>query len=345
MGVVPYILNNRYNDINHMLSETSFFYEIVGMEGNIFWNKLKDKGVDFLKAICLPLAGMVDGITPAFLGFDATGRVDVLLEKLKQIPEMEQILRTVFRKSMSVMSYYQSRQKKLEYQLASQILNTTNQGAIKDKLDDEERYNQHIKPEVDKFRSKKIVSTQADYSSVEYMKQHNIYDGEKDPFLEEAMQAIDKRKNDLLEIDDEDDDESVIFDIKKELKEGKLTPKGKEKLQKLCEEFEEEIDGFGRQAWYNRMMPFLSMFDFEGSDTMNRILRAGDYDEVVKVYKDALQDILKKSIEGTLTESALDDFQEKIEDYYKFQKSLTVSSMNLTETRDEHGNVIVQRTS
>jgi hypothetical protein len=39
-----------------MLQEKAFFYEIIGTEGNIFWNKLKNWGVDGLKTLLLPLA-------------------------------------------------------------------------------------------------------------------------------------------------------------------------------------------------------------------------------------------------------------------------------------------------
>ncbi|MDR0606807.1 MAG: hypothetical protein LBG52_00240 [Candidatus Peribacteria bacterium] len=105
---------------------------------------------------------MVDGITPALLEFDATGKVDGLLEKLKSVPNMEELLRTVFRKSMSVMSYYQSRKRKLEYQLALQYLDQHESGfasfdenkkqrKIRDYLGDEEWYDKHIKSGVETF--------------------------------------------------------------------------------------------------------------------------------------------------------------------------------------------------
>jgi DNA repair ATPase RecN len=158
------------------------------------------------------------------------------------------------------------------------------------------------------------------------------------------MEEITERKNDLLNIDDEDD-ESVIFDIKNELKEGKLTPKGKEKLQNLCEDWEEEIDSFGRDARYNRYLPILSAFDINASDTLEKLQRTGDYEEIVKSYKDKIQEILKKSSEGTLQESDLDDLENQIDDYYKFEKSLTTSALNLSESRDQNGDIVASWTS
>ncbi|MDR0606806.1 MAG: hypothetical protein LBG52_00235 [Candidatus Peribacteria bacterium] len=172
----------------------------------------------------------------------------------------------------------------------------------------------------------------------------NIFDGETDPLIEQAMEEVTERKNGLLDIDDEDD-ESVIFDIKNELKEGKLTPKGKEKLQNLCEDWEEEIDSFGKDARYNRYLPVLSMFDINASDTMEKLQKTGDYEEIVKSYKDTIQEILKKSSEGTLQESDVDDLEHQIEDYYKLEKSLSTSALNLSESRDQNGDIVATRTS
>jgi hypothetical protein len=145
-----------------MLQEKAFFYEILGTEGNIFWNKMKDVGVEGLKAICTPLAGLVDGMSSWLVDLDATGNVSAFLDKLKQVPNMEAILRTVFRKSMSVISYFQSRKRKLEYQLALQYLDQNEPGfasfdekkkqrKIRDYLGDEEWYNKHIKTGVETF--------------------------------------------------------------------------------------------------------------------------------------------------------------------------------------------------
>ncbi|MDR2190187.1 MAG: hypothetical protein LBP53_03170 [Candidatus Peribacteria bacterium] len=285
-------------------------------------------------------------MTSWLVDLDATGNVNVFLDKLKQAPNMEETLRTVFRKSISVISYYQSRKRKLDYQLALQYLEQHESGfssfdekkkqrKIRDYLSDGERYDKHIKSGVEAFLGKTL------YTSVEYMQKPDIaiFDGEVDPLIEESMEMVEERKNDCLEIDDEDD-ESVVFDIKAEIKEGKLTPKGKEKLQNLCEDWEEEIDSFGKDARYNRYLPILSMFDINASDTMEKLQRTGDYEEVVKSYKDKIQEILKKSSDGTLREADLDELEIQINDYYKFEKSLTVSALNVSESRDENGDIV-----
>ncbi|MEI7562206.1 MAG: hypothetical protein WCJ39_00325 [bacterium] len=62
-GLVPFVLANRYADVGSMLKERAFYYEIIGAEGHIARDKLKNRSVDELKKFLLPLAGTVDGLT------------------------------------------------------------------------------------------------------------------------------------------------------------------------------------------------------------------------------------------------------------------------------------------
>lgn len=346
-GLVPYVLNARYANVWAMLQEQAFMYEVVGTETNIFRWKMKNMWVDALKTLLLPLAWTVDGIIPAFLEFDTKQNLDQLLEKLKSLPELEWHLRAVFRKSISVMSYYQSRKRALDYTLAWEYLTTNNidnfsslseekkREKIENYLSDDTWYKEHIQPEVDIFLSKTL------YQSVDYLKEKNLFHGEKDPFVSWEMDKIDSRKNDLLWVEDEDD-ESVVFHIESELHNGKLSEKGNKMLETLCGDFEDEIDGFGRSAWYKRYLPILSYFDFWGQDTLEKIQQTGEYDVLVQRYKETIQTILKKSQEGTLTSQDLTLLEQDIQDYYIFQKSLVTSQLNMQESRDQNGNVIVK---
>jgi hypothetical protein len=80
-------------------------------------------------------------------------------------------------------------------------------------------------------------------------------------------------------------------------------------------------------------------------DTLQRMQSTGDYDGVVKIYRDYTQSILKKSDEGSLIPQDIDGLEEHINDYYKFQKSLVVTQFNMSEARDKNGDVIVTRTN
>ena len=220
-----------------------------------------------MKKLLLPLGGFIDGITPAFLEFDAKGNMDQLLEKLKAIPGLESVLRTVFRKSLCVMSYFQSRKRKLEYKVAEDYLKTNSidgfttlsekkqQKLIEKSLSNPEWYQEHVKPTIDQFLGKTL------FASVAFLEQHAILDGENDAFCEEAISKLEEQRKDILHIED-DDDESIVDEIKSHLEQGNLAPKYKEKLKKLCEDWEGEMDSFGRTAWYNQYLPLLNWFDF-----------------------------------------------------------------------------------
>lgn len=107
----------------------------------------------------------------------------------------------------------------------------------------------------------------------------------------------------------------------------------------LCNTFEYDIDNFGKKSWYNQYLPILELMNVD-QDTLAKMQSTGDYDGVVKIYKDAIQSILKKSNDGTLTPDDLDNLEVQVNDYYKFQKSLVTTQLNLSESRDQNGNVV-----
>jgi hypothetical protein len=237
----------------------------------------------------------------------------------------------------------------LEHKLAYDYLTTKNEDGfatldeekkldkIIDMLDDEDRYKKNIGPSVEAFMGKNLVE------AVAYLKEKNILDGELDPMIQKAVAKVEERKKDLLGIDD-DDDESNLQVIKSKLVNGKLSPEGKEKLQKLCEKFEDDIDGFGRKSWYNQYLPILEMFNIS-EDTLQKMQATGDYDGVVKSYKDYIISILKKSNDGSLTAGDLDGLEGQVNDYYKFQKSLVTTKLNMSEARDKNGNIFAKWTA
>jgi hypothetical protein len=40
--LVPFVLNNRYASVSAMLDEKAFYYEILGTEGHIVWDQVKN---------------------------------------------------------------------------------------------------------------------------------------------------------------------------------------------------------------------------------------------------------------------------------------------------------------
>ncbi len=341
--LVPFILSNRYASLDKMLSETSLYYEIVGTEWHIAWDKLKNLWLDWLKKILTPLVWAVNGLTFDILNLDDW--LDNLIEKLKWIDWLEQILRTVFRKSITVMSYYQSRKWALENYLAEQELIRQNPKfmwlsdeekaeEIADYLQNEEWYEQHIKPEISKFMNMNIKEATV------YLQEKWLLNWELDKSIKLAMDKIEKNRKDLLRIED-DDDTSILEDMKSELSNWKLPDKYQKKLEDVCNGFEQEMEYFGRESRWSNLLPILEMFDLD-KDTLNKILSTWWYDDIISVYKEDLANIREKAKNGTLTADDLEKFEYTINDYYKFQKSLLSQSMNLSESRDENWNVVLR---
>jgi len=341
--LIPFILSNRYNSLSKMLSETSIFYEITGTEWHIAWDKLKKLWLDGLKNLLTPLVWMVNWLTLDLLNLDE-GR-DKLIEKLKWVEWLEQILRTVFRKSITVMSYYQSRKWALEIKLAEQELlksdssfanlsNEDKMDEITEHLQNEERYSQHIESEVSKFMWLNLKNATL------YLKEKWLLNGELDDSMRLEMDKIEENRRDLLGIED-DDDTSILEDLKSELSNWRLSEKAQKKLEDLCENFEEEMFTMGKQAWYMKYLPMFQIFDC-WEKLMNDIQNCWDYENIANKYMEQVNGILKKSKDWTLQESDLDLLEETINDYYKFKRSLVSSEVNLEQAVDERWNIVLR---
>ena len=340
--LIPFILSNRYDSLDKMLSETSLYYEVLGTEWHIVWDKLRNWRLDQLKNLLTKLAWKVNWLND-LLNLDDW--IDKFIERLKWVEWLEQVLRSVFRKSITVMSYYQSRKRALETKLAEdELLKSDPKFANlseEDKLDeithhlqDDKRYKQHIETEVSKFMKLNIKSATV------YLQEKWLLDWELDKTVKLKVDKIEKNRKDLLRIED-DDDTSILEDMKSELNNWKLSEKSQKRLENICNEFEEEMECFGRESWWNNLLPILEMFDLD-KDTLNKILSTWWYDDVISVYKEDLNNIREKIKNGTLTADDLERLEETINDYYKFQKSLLSQSINLSESRDENWNVILR---
>ena len=55
------------------------------------------------------------------------------------------------------------------------------------------------------------------------------------------MDKLEERRKEILDIDDEDDISSLEH-MKSEISNGKLPEKSQKKLEKICEDFEEEME-------------------------------------------------------------------------------------------------------
>ena len=351
--LIPFILSNRYASLDKMLSETSLYYEIIWKEWHIAWNKIKDwgglneakdRGLDKLKMLLMPLVWVVNWLTLDLLNLDEWW--DKLIEKLKSIDGLEEKLGTIFRKSITVMSYYQSRKWALESKLAREELAKQNPEfatlseedqaeEISDCLQNDERYKQHIEPEVSKFMWLNLKD------ATTYLKSKDLLNWEIDPLMKLSMDKIEKWRMNLLNIENEDDT-SIVNEIKNELWNWKLSERWEKKLRDLCDMFKDEVFTFGKQRWYAKYFP---MFKLLGADSnfIEDIQKTWDYENIANRYKEQVDIILKKSEDGNMDESDLDLLEETINDYYKFQKSLVSSEINVWKMVDENWNLVLKR--
>ena len=339
--LIPFMLSNRYASLDKMLGETSFYYEILGTEWHIAWDKLKNLWLDGLKKLLTPLVWIIDWLTFDLL--NVSGWVDSLIDKLKSVEWLETKLRTVFRKSITVMSYYQSRKWVLESYLAEQELIRQDPkflslseddkiDEINEYLENEDWYKQYIESEVSKFMNLDLKQ------ATTYLQSKGLLNWELDWVLKKEIGKIEEKRKSLLDIED-NDDISNLDNLKKELNNGKLSANAQKKLKQVCDNFEEEMFTSGKQTRYAKYLPMFNML-WANSQILHDIQQTWDYENIANKYKEQVNSILKKSENGTLQESDLDLLEETINDYYKFQKSLVSSEINIWKSVDENWNLI-----
>ncbi len=347
--IVPFMLNNRYTRhgwIDALLSESAF-YEEAGLtsddDGMI--QKIKNRTADQIGGFLAPIAWRIDGMMPVFINFKTSGSVDDLVNWIAWSPEARAAIRLAFRKSIMVISYLNSKEKGLKNSIAKEILSQEDPSfaqkssedqndIIEDKINDEDFCRENIDPVIEEFRSKSL------YEWIKFLKEKNCLDATIDSDTQEVIDAIEERKKELLDQDDEGN--NWIEDIKSEFESGKLSDEGKEDLDELLENFEKDIDNVGSKSWYNKYIPLMNFFD-PSDQIMEKIMNSWDYDANVKVFRDKIVAIREKSENWTLVESDLDELKNTIDEYYAFQTSLAMSQTNIEEVVDENGNKILRR--
>jgi hypothetical protein len=112
----------------------------------------------------MPVAGLLDTATLNIL--KTSNKLDDILNALKSDPKAESVMRTMFRKSLSVMSYMESRKRKLDCQIAREYLTAHNEDnfntmdeddkleKIADMLDDDDWYAKNVAAKVSEFMQK-----------------------------------------------------------------------------------------------------------------------------------------------------------------------------------------------
>ncbi len=351
-GLVPAILAGRYEDMDHLLSEWAFYNEVIWSEWHILRDSLKKWSLEQLKKFLIkPIANAANKIGDSLWLWDLVSKLNVansaeeFIEHLKWNQNAEAIIRTVFRKSMSTISYLQTRRDRLEEKYARDVLVRTewekftnmseeNQlEMIEDKLWDDEWYEKNIKPNMN------IFDKLSPFEAYKLLAEQQVLDWNLSSLTQKQVDRIDKDRQKMLNIED-DDDISNIQELKEKLNNWKLDEADRQKLIQICEEFEEHVDNVGSRSWLTAYLPVLNIVNPEDStkDYLNTIWW---YEDVVKVYKDKVNLIKEKAVNNkTFSESDFDDLENIINDYFKFQKSLETTTANVTETREKNGNII-----
>lgn len=344
-GLVPFMLNNRYENIDSLLSEWTFYKEVIGTETESMIQKIQWRTADQIGAFLTPIASTIDGMLPALLNLKTTGKVADFVLWLKWNANAQEVISMTFRKTIMVISYLNSKENSLKYKLASDYLIKQDAGFknksledqnedITDQLQDEEFCKKNIDPTISKFRDGTL------YDGIKLLESFWCADDKLDALTQEAVDDVSERKRDLLDKDDEGNNK--IDDIKENFEDGKLNKEGQEDTADLLDEFEDEIDDDWSKTWYNKYVPLMNFFD-PSDDIMQKIMNTWEYDKMVKVYKDKIVGIREKSKNGTLTPNDIDDLKKTIDDYYAFEKSLVTSQANIEEVFDKNGNKIIRR--
>ncbi len=343
--LIPFMLNNRYKNIDSLMSEWTFYKEVIGTETESMMQTIQWWTADQIGAFLTPIASAVDGMLPALLNLKTTGKVDEFVQWLKWNADAQEVISMTFRKTIMVISYVNSKENSLKYTLAADYL-TKQDPAFKnksiedqnediaDQLKDEEFCKKNIDPIISKFRDGTL------YEGIKLLEEYWCADGNLDVLTQEAVDDVNERKMNLLDEDDEGN--NIINDIKENFEEEKLNKEGQEDASDLLDDFEEEIDDDWSRAWYNKYLPLMNFFD-PSDDIMQKIMNTWDYDKIVKVYKDKISEIREKIRNGTVKPNDIDDLKRTIDDYYDFEKSLVTSQTNIEEVFDKNGNKKLRR--
>ncbi|EKD25323.1 MAG: hypothetical protein ACD_80C00084G0009 [uncultured bacterium (gcode 4)] len=341
--LVPFILNNRYSSIQKMLSESTYYYEAAWLEWHALAAKLKWLWADALKTILMPVADKIDGLGGKLINIGAVNGVDDLCTFIAGNPKLQEHIRSVFRKSITVMSYINSRKRRLAYKLVENKMKTDmdfqkvdadkKAKLIQEKLEDEERMKDNINPSLDAF------NTMGLYDAITYLgtPEINILDAEVDPLVKEAVENIVKEKNDILDYDEGNG--TVLDRVKEKIQHGSLEGSDKKEVLDVVENILENIDELGKKKFFDKYLPILSLFDPDGMIT-DQLYKSGQYEALVKPLKDNIIAIRDRLKQWSVSQDDITKLQSSVDDYFSLKRQLAVQNMEVGYTVDENGNVI-----
>lgn len=351
LWTIPYMLNSRYATVGDILSESAFFYEIAGSSSGVFFDALKKMWFEGLKKFLMPLAEWVDALSWWFV--KSADSLDKLIEGLKGRKDAEQIIRMVFRKSLKVMAYLQTRKKTLTYFFAKEYLEKNDSGfsglsdeakkqKIMSSLEDEKFYSDHLKKRIeDEFLSGKLLSWDA--SNLQWalvnLEKYGLMNGELDELTKSVVKNIEEQKKNILQDDGEG---NAIEKISQKLAEWKLGEAEKKLSWNVISDFQNHIKDTGARSFYSSALSGLWQFLNTEDNSTEQIIKAMNYEWVVKKYLDGSQEILTKINQDKATPEDFKNLQELVDDYFMLQKEIEVWANQLLEIKQGNWNYLIR---
>ncbi len=348
---VPYMLNSRYATVGDMLSENAFFYEIVGSNSSLFFDSLKKMWFEWLKKLLMPLAEWVDSMSWWFI--KSAQSLESLIDNLKGKQNAEEIIRMVFRKSLKVMGYLQTRKKTLSYILAQEYLKKNDteftrlsSEAQKEKilqsLQDEKFYSDNIQKQIEElFLNKKLLSWETGNLDgvIVTLEKYHLLDGELDELTKEIVQEVDENKKNILK---DDGEENLIDKLSEKISQWKLEDADKKLSKDMVEKFHHHIKDVGARSFYSTVLSGVWQFINTEDASMEQILKAMNYEWSVRKYIDGSQEILAKIQNNSATSEDLKKLQELVDDYFMLEKEIKVGANQIVDIKQDNWNYIVR---
>lgn len=193
------------------------------------------------------------------------------------------------------MTYINSRKRLLKYKLAEKVLasdanfqkanDDKKMDMIVKKLHDDTWCEEHIDPFMDDLHKKKLPDV------IAVFKQYDVLDDSIDPIAQKEIDAVERRKNELLDYDPSDPDEGTIIDrMQEKIRDGKLDTSDTKELVSLIDDILDDMSGNGKYSFYTKYIPLLSIFG--GTEQLqNEIYASGQYESLVQYIRDTLLDV------------------------------------------------------
>jgi hypothetical protein len=330
--VVPYVLSERYSDVNHFISEKALFTEIINGDVQTMISKARIWAWDKAQSIFQPILSKINGFTE-FL-WDWKRNTDKAFDFVRWNVNAQEAIRSMFRKVIKVMAYFKNREGDLKAVYVKEYLESK---------------------DIDWFKGKSENEQQALVEK--YLNDATFYDANIAPVMKKSfydasiLQAFATLQEKWIEWAALDEDQKEALDNLQKMKTKyteALSPlasltsfdeKQKEQVKGLCDDLMHDMHSVWKRTYTQRFFSFVTSFTNSDENAMQQMMDGMDYDKLTQPYNEKLLAIQKKCDDGTLLASDVQDLHKIIDDYAVFQNDLINGAEKMQEIKGDNWSI------